>query len=105
MMSAPVNHGARAVLGLGSNLGDRMEMLQGTVDALVDAPGIDVVALSPVYETEPVGGPEDQPRYLNAVLIVTTSMSPRTRPHPTRPGVAAKWDLVAWCVELGTAYS
>ena len=78
MMSAPVNHGARAVLGLGSNLGDRMEMLQGAVDALVDAPGIDVVALSPVYETEPVGGPADQPSYLNAVIIVTTSMSPRT---------------------------
>lgn len=34
-----------------------------------------------------------------------TSMSPLTRPHPTIPGVAAKWDLVAWGVELGTAYS
>lgn len=78
MTSAPVNHGTRAVLGLGSNLGDRLEMLQGAVDALVDAPGIDVVAISPVYETEPVGGPEGQPRYLNAVIIVTTVMSART---------------------------
>ncbi|WP_242676880.1 bifunctional lysylphosphatidylglycerol synthetase/lysine--tRNA ligase LysX [Rhodococcus sp. ABRD24] len=34
-----------------------------------------------------------------------TSMSPLTRPHPTIPGVAAKWDLVAWGMELGTAYS
>ncbi|MFC9786803.1 bifunctional lysylphosphatidylglycerol synthetase/lysine--tRNA ligase LysX [Rhodococcus sp. NPDC127528] len=34
-----------------------------------------------------------------------TSMSPLTRPHPTIPGVAAKWDLVAWGIELGTAYS
>nr|WP_255450315.1 bifunctional lysylphosphatidylglycerol synthetase/lysine--tRNA ligase LysX [Skermania sp. ID1734] len=34
-----------------------------------------------------------------------TSVSPLTRPHPTIPGVAAKWDLVAWGMELGTAYS
>ncbi|MFZ2529684.1 MAG: bifunctional lysylphosphatidylglycerol synthetase/lysine--tRNA ligase LysX [Rhodococcus sp. (in: high G+C Gram-positive bacteria)] len=34
-----------------------------------------------------------------------TSASPLTRPHPTKPGVAAKWDLVAWGIELGTAYS
>lgn len=34
-----------------------------------------------------------------------TSMSPLTRPHPTIPGVAAKWDLVAWGMEMGTAYS
>ncbi|QKT09386.1 bifunctional lysylphosphatidylglycerol synthetase/lysine--tRNA ligase LysX [Rhodococcus sp. W8901] len=34
-----------------------------------------------------------------------TSMSPLTRPHPTIAGVAAKWDLVAWGMELGTAYS
>lgn len=33
------------------------------------------------------------------------SVSPLTRPHPRKPGVAAKWDLVAWGVELGTAYS
>ncbi|MCI0689576.1 MAG: 2-amino-4-hydroxy-6-hydroxymethyldihydropteridine diphosphokinase [Sporichthyaceae bacterium] len=78
MTSATASHGARAVLGLGSNLGDRLELLQGAVDALVDAPGIDVVAISPVYETEPVGGPADQPPYLNAVLVVTTSMSALT---------------------------
>ena len=78
MTSAPVNHGTRAVLGLGSNLGERLEMLQGAVDALVDAPGIDVVAISPVYETDPVGGPEGQPPFLNAVIIVTTSMPART---------------------------
>ncbi len=34
-----------------------------------------------------------------------TSVSPLTRPHPTKPLVAAKWDLVAWGIELGTAYS
>lgn len=78
MTGAPVNHGTRAVLGLGSNLGDRLEMLQGAVDALVDAPGIDVVAISPVYETDPIGGPEGQPAFLNAVIIVNTSMPART---------------------------
>ncbi|HKA68237.1 MAG TPA: 2-amino-4-hydroxy-6-hydroxymethyldihydropteridine diphosphokinase [Actinomycetes bacterium] len=78
MTSAPVNHGTRAVLGLGSNLGERLEMLQGAVDALVDAPGIDVVAISPVYETDPLGGPAGQPPFLNAVIIVNTSMPVRT---------------------------
>lgn len=63
----------RAVLALGSNVGDRLAMLQGAVNALLDAPGIDGVAASPVYETTPVGGPE-QPDYLNAVLVVDTSL-------------------------------
>ncbi len=61
----------RVVLALGSNLGDRMRNLQGAVDALVDAPDVGVLAISPVYETEPVGGP-GQPDYLNAVLIAGT---------------------------------
>jgi 2-amino-4-hydroxy-6-hydroxymethyldihydropteridine diphosphokinase len=64
----------RAVLALGSNLGDRFATLQGAVTALLDAPGIDAVAASPVYETEPVGGPE-QPEFLNAVLVVDTTLS------------------------------
>jgi len=64
----------RAVLALGANLGDRFATLQAAVTALLDAPGIDGVAASPVYETEPVGGPE-QPDFLNAVLVVDTSLS------------------------------
>jgi 2-amino-4-hydroxy-6-hydroxymethyldihydropteridine diphosphokinase len=60
-----------AVLALGSNLGDRLAMLQGGVDALADAGR--VVAVSPVYETDPVGGPE-QPDFLNAVVIVDTDL-------------------------------
>ena len=66
----------RAVLALGSNLGDRLATLQSAVDALLATPGVNGVAVSPVYETEPVGGPE-QPDYLNAVLLVDTSLSPR----------------------------
>ena len=67
----------RVVLALGSNLGDRLENLQGAVDALFDAPGLGFGAVSPVYETRPVGGPE-QPDYLNAVITVDTALPART---------------------------
>ncbi|GAA5082811.1 2-amino-4-hydroxy-6-hydroxymethyldihydropteridine diphosphokinase [Thermocatellispora tengchongensis] len=65
----------RAVLALGSNLGRRFDTLQGAIDALFDAPGLEFVAVSPVYETEPVGGPEQGP-YLNAVVIAETALEP-----------------------------
>lgn len=67
----------RAVLALGSNLGERIENLQGALDALLEAPGMRLIGVSPVYETSPVGGP-DQPDYLNAVLVVETKLSPET---------------------------
>jgi 2-amino-4-hydroxy-6-hydroxymethyldihydropteridine diphosphokinase len=66
----------RVVLALGSNLGDRLENLQGAVDVLSDTPGADFVAVSPVYETAPVGGPQ-QPDYLNAVIVVDTELPAR----------------------------
>jgi len=66
----------RVVLALGSNLGDRLLNLQGAVDALFDGAGLAFVAVSPVYETEPVGGPP-QPEYLNAVLIAATALPAR----------------------------
>ncbi len=66
----------RAVLALGSNLGDRAAALQGAVDRLVAGPGITPVAVSPVYETAPVGGPE-QGAYLNAVLVVDAEVAPK----------------------------
>jgi 2-amino-4-hydroxy-6-hydroxymethyldihydropteridine diphosphokinase len=56
------------VLALGSNLGERRDILQGAVDAIVGLPGIRVTAASPVYETVPVGGPA-QPDYLNAIVL------------------------------------
>lgn len=67
---------SRAALALGSNLGDRAGLLQGALDALLAVPGIAAVAVSPVYATEPVGGPAGQPRYLNAVLVVDTDLAP-----------------------------
>ncbi|GGP97843.1 2-amino-4-hydroxy-6-hydroxymethyldihydropteridine diphosphokinase [Streptosporangium pseudovulgare] len=66
----------KVVLALGSNLGDRFDTLQGALDALFDAPGFGFVAVSPVYETDPVGGPE-QGHYLNAVVIAESSLDPR----------------------------
>jgi len=65
-----------AVLALGSNLGDRLGTLQGAVDALAGAPGLHLLAVSPVYRTAPVGGPE-QPDYLNAVVTVATALPSR----------------------------
>jgi 2-amino-4-hydroxy-6-hydroxymethyldihydropteridine diphosphokinase len=67
----------RVVLSLGSNLGDRVDNLQGAVDALFDAPGMAFVAMSPVYETDPVGGPE-QDDFLNVVIVAGTSLAPET---------------------------
>ncbi|GHJ34679.1 2-amino-4-hydroxy-6-hydroxymethyldihydropteridine diphosphokinase [Streptomyces sp. TS71-3] len=67
----------RAVISLGSNLGNRLETLQGAVDALEDTPGLRVKAVSPVYETEPWGvEPGSQPTYFNAVLLVRTTLPP-----------------------------
>jgi len=62
----------RAFLGLGSNLGDRWQYLREAIASLPD-----VVAVSPVYETEPVGGPEDQGPYLNLVVELDTDLGPR----------------------------
>ncbi|MGW0191956.1 2-amino-4-hydroxy-6-hydroxymethyldihydropteridine diphosphokinase [Nonomuraea sp. NPDC003201] len=68
----------KVVLALGSNLGPRFQTLQGAVDTLFDAPGLEFVQASPVYETDPVGGPPGQKPYLNAIVIAETSLQPRT---------------------------
>ena len=65
----------RAYLGLGSNEGDRAAHLQAAVDGLAGRAGA-VAAISPVYETQPVGGPP-QPDYLNAVVAVDTELDAR----------------------------
>ena len=63
----------QVVLALGSNLGDRLATLQAGIDDLADAPGLDLRAVSAVFETSPVGGP-DQPDYLNAVLLAVSAL-------------------------------
>ncbi|MFF9524843.1 2-amino-4-hydroxy-6-hydroxymethyldihydropteridine diphosphokinase [Streptomyces achromogenes] len=66
-----------AVISLGSNLGNRLDTLQGAVDALEDTPGVRVKAVSPVYETEPWGvEPGSQPSYFNAVVVLKTTLPP-----------------------------
>jgi 2-amino-4-hydroxy-6-hydroxymethyldihydropteridine diphosphokinase len=67
----------RVVLALGSNLGDRLANLQGGLDFLCAAPGLSCAAVSPVYETAPVGGP-GQADYLNAVLIADSVLPARS---------------------------
>ena len=66
----------RAVLALGSNLGDRMGSLQGAVDAIADTPDVWVTSVSPVYETEPIDCPEGSQDFLNAVVLIDTALSP-----------------------------
>jgi len=65
----------RAFVGLGSNLGDRRALLRSAVDGLAAAG--DVVGVSPLYETEPVGGPGGQGPYLNVVVELSTGDTPR----------------------------
>ncbi len=65
----------RAVLALGSNLGERMASLQGAVNAIADTPDVWVTGVSPVYETEPVDCPPDAKNYLNAVVLIDTTLA------------------------------
>ncbi len=62
------------VIALGANLGDAHGALQAAVDAL-PAAGVEVTSVSAVYETDPVGGPE-QPVYLNAIAVGCTGDEP-----------------------------
>lgn len=64
----------RAVLSLGSNVGDSAATLSSAVRALGADPGVRVLALSPTHRTAPVGG-VDQGDYLNAVLVVATTLA------------------------------
>jgi len=66
----------RAFIGLGSNLGEREEHLRNAIRALDATPGIEVKEVSSIYETEPVGGP-DQPDYLNAVAEIDSQLGHR----------------------------
>jgi 2-amino-4-hydroxy-6-hydroxymethyldihydropteridine diphosphokinase len=62
-------------LGLGSNLGERRAHLQAAVDQLAEH-GVEVLASSSVYDTEPVGLVLDQPEFLNCVLRIETAHEP-----------------------------
>lgn len=69
----------RAFLGLGSNLGDRRSHLRRAVDQLRAGSRAPVTAVSQVYETEPIGGPDGQGPYLN--LVVELAVPPGADPY------------------------
>lgn len=68
---------AHALIALGSNLGDRAQALQAAVDALASAPAVHVLERSAWIETAPVGGPADQPPFLNGAVLLQTSLPPQ----------------------------
>jgi 2-amino-4-hydroxy-6-hydroxymethyldihydropteridine diphosphokinase len=65
----------RGLLGLGSNVGDRRSHLQAGVDGLGSC-GVEVLASSSVYDTDPVGEVLDQPSFLNACVSMRTALAP-----------------------------
>ena len=68
----------RCVIAIGSNLGERLNNLQGAVNSLADTPEVWVTAVSPVYETAPVDAPDGSKDFLNAVVLADTTLSART---------------------------
>ena len=76
----------RALIALGSNLGDRGQLLRSAVESLRAEPGVAVEAVSPIAITDPVGGPPGQPQFLNGVLRLSTELSP--------------WALLALCQRI-----
>ncbi|MGC9503521.1 2-amino-4-hydroxy-6-hydroxymethyldihydropteridine diphosphokinase [Baaleninema sp.] len=64
----------RAAIALGSNLGDSLAILMGSIDTLFRHPQIAEVARSPWYRTQPVGPP--QPEYINGCVVVEVTLSP-----------------------------
>jgi 2-amino-4-hydroxy-6-hydroxymethyldihydropteridine diphosphokinase len=66
---------SRACLGLGSNLGDPVAQVSRALDVIAREEGIELVAVSSLYRTAPVGDP-DQEDFVNAVCVVNTTLSP-----------------------------
>ena len=74
-MGPAVTRSITAYLGLGANLGDRMENIRRALDLLGSNPGVSIIAVSSTYETEPWGLAE-QPNYLNIATEIQTSLEP-----------------------------
>jgi 2-amino-4-hydroxy-6-hydroxymethyldihydropteridine diphosphokinase len=65
-----------ALIGIGSNLGDRRENVRRALELLTQSPGIEVVAKSRLYASKPIGGPHGQGDYVNAAAVLRTSLAP-----------------------------
>jgi 2-amino-4-hydroxy-6-hydroxymethyldihydropteridine diphosphokinase len=66
----------RAYVGIGSNLGNPRKTIAAALDLLRAEPGIEIVAVSTLRETDPIGY-EDQPRFLNGAAALETELPPR----------------------------
>jgi len=66
----------RVFIGVGSNEGNRLACLSAAVQALGETPGLRLIQMAPILETEPVGGPPQGP-YLNTVVELETALPPR----------------------------
>jgi 2-amino-4-hydroxy-6-hydroxymethyldihydropteridine diphosphokinase len=66
----------RALIGLGSNLGDRRAILDGAVESLRTCPGVNPVGVSSYHETRPIGGPPGQGAFLNAAALLEPTLDP-----------------------------
>ena len=71
-----MTHEAVAYVGIGSNLAEPLQQVQRAVAALEKLPSVDLLAVSPWYGSHPVGGPADQPDYINGVACLKTSLQP-----------------------------
>ncbi len=65
-----------AYIAMGSNVGEKAATLLTAAKMIDETRGVDVLRISSMIETEPVGGPEDQPDYLNAAVKVRTTLDP-----------------------------
>jgi len=68
---------ARVCIGIGSNLGDRLANVRTAIVSISRLDGVELLDTSDPVETEPVGGPPDQPDYINAAVVVETELPPR----------------------------
>ncbi len=98
-MARPAHERAfvRAYLALGSNLGDRVAHLQLAVDTLAATAGVRVAGVSRVYETAPVGGPQ-QDAFLNAVVAIDTQLDAHDLLHRVQAieALAARVRVERW---------
>jgi len=87
-LDSPPRWPADVILSLGGNVGDALGALRGAVDDLSSVPGIDILGVSPLARTKPVGI-EGQQDFFNAVVAVRTSLAPRALLH-TVQGIEAQ---------------
>ncbi len=74
-MSSTLSMSHRAIVAFGANLGDREATLRAALDELDGLPGVRLVAISPIYASEPVGYAE-QPEFLNGTAAFDTAVDP-----------------------------